>query len=279
MLTSNEAQFRNNISTIAIELNSDCNRKCCYCPHSIIKRPKTLMSSLLIRKIVNELKRIEYAGKICLNIYNEPLLYFQSLIETMSLIKSSLPNVEIHFSTNGDLLTKNRLDKLSLNGLSKLTISRHLNNWSNSEALKSISATLRTLSIDKFAISSKKNYLVSKIEYKHSDKSIPIRIFSSNFLKTGQNRANSLKGIVDIPSGYMRKRPCRRPITEMNISYDGSCYPCCMFFHGIADSQYIIGNCTTETLANIYMHSIRRHFEDMCLLKVPYENPCKDCTD
>lgn len=196
----------------------------------------------------------------------------------MSVIKRHLPSSQIHFSTNGDFLTKDILDSLILKGLSRLTITCHQNTFSTKNAEKRIGQMLKKLRVEKAPIAVKENYSVAKVEYKGGG-TIPLRIFSSNFLINGQNRANSLKDIVILPASYRRNKECWRPTSQIAIAYDGSVYPCCMFFHGIADRKYIVGNCAGDSLFDLYADNVYAHFKNMGALKIPFESPCTECTD
>ena len=279
MATKNEQDFKEHVTSICLEINSDCNRKCVYCPHSLIKRPETTMEISILKKILRELEKIRYNGWICLNNYNEPLLHYPFLLTVMAEIKKSLPDSKINFSTNGDFLTKDILEELSAHGLAKLTVTCHQNTYSREKAEKLVKNMLHTLEIKNAPLTVKKNSVVSKVHYTSGGGTIPLRIFSSNFLINGQNRANSLKNIVTLPASYKRNKACLRPVTQAVISYDGSVYPCCMFFHGIAEKKYLLGNCATDSLFDIYAHPLSAHFKKMGALAIPFESPCAECTD
>lgn len=279
MLTENELDFKKNIKSVSIELNSNCNRKCVYCPHSLIKRPAATIDVKLLEKIIHELKKIEYNGQFCLNIYNEPLLHYHFLLNAMVLIKSNLPNCQIFFSTNGDYLTKERLEELILNGLSKLTVTCHQNKFDSKNGKFLLENMMKKLDLQNYTMSINDNYLVAKGAYLlPGENPVPLRVFSSNFLINGQTRANSLKGIVAVPEQYKRIKACLRPETQLSISYDGSVYPCCMFFHGLAD-DFMIGKCHTSSIFDLYAHRKYVHFKQMCSLQKPYESPCLECTE
>lgn len=69
-----ERLFFNLVNFIEIEISSLCNRKCRYCVQPLAERKRELLSVEVVRKIVNDLKKINYNGGIAFHQYNEPLL-------------------------------------------------------------------------------------------------------------------------------------------------------------------------------------------------------------
>lgn len=137
---------------------------------------------------------------------------------------------------------------------------------------------MQKLGIKNYNLEIRKNYVVTNVKYNYGMATIPMRIFSSNFLITGQNRANALKNII-APAKYKREQECSRPKTQITISYDGAVYPCCMFCHGAADKKYMLGNCAHDAIAVLYSSYLSKHFIDMGSKTIPYESPCSECTE
>src|SRR5262249_57438823 len=61
---------------VEVEVNSRCNRKCHYCPNSILPEPDVpkLMSDAVFERLLAELERIDYAGRLSYHLLGEPLL-------------------------------------------------------------------------------------------------------------------------------------------------------------------------------------------------------------
>ena len=94
---------------VEIEINSDCNMACPYCPNSKAERvEKGRMEKSLFIEILNQLKSIEYNGRISYHFYNEPTLS-PDLEEFVSLTKEYLPNARIDLFSNATLLDKNKI--------------------------------------------------------------------------------------------------------------------------------------------------------------------------
>lgn len=115
-------------SVVEIEVNSLCNRKCVYCPVSILPVPQTprYMASELFYKIVQELESIQYAGILSYHFYNEPLLR-KDLTTLVNMAKEKVPGAFQLLYTNGDLLTEEKYRELLNAGINHFLVTRHDN--------------------------------------------------------------------------------------------------------------------------------------------------------
>lgn len=98
---------------IEIETINRCNGICSFCPVNINKdtRERKVMSWKLFKKIVDELKKLEYTGRISLFSNNEPMLD-ERIIELYQYARENLPKAWLHMFTNGTLLTLDKFKKL-----------------------------------------------------------------------------------------------------------------------------------------------------------------------
>lgn len=116
------------LNTVEVEVNSRCNRRCDYCPVSILPLPSVpiYMSDQVFERLLNELKQINFTGRISYHFYNEPLLRrdLERLIERAS---ARLPDVHQVLFTNGDLLTDERYASLRQAGAKYIVITSHDN--------------------------------------------------------------------------------------------------------------------------------------------------------
>ena len=102
-------KFKREITCIVLETSTTCNAKCKFCPISNLK--PEVMSQTLFYKIIDDLYRMNFTGKILPYDRNEPLtdpLIFERLI----YIRKKLPRAKIFFSTNGFLLNEFRINDL-----------------------------------------------------------------------------------------------------------------------------------------------------------------------
>jgi MoaA/NifB/PqqE/SkfB family radical SAM enzyme len=91
------------ITAVAIEINSQCNRKCAFCPNSMYNRGIAYMGAGLFHKIIDELKEIHYTGQVSFTLFNEPLLD-KRLPNFVEYASKQLPGAYFHLFTNGDFL-------------------------------------------------------------------------------------------------------------------------------------------------------------------------------
>lgn len=109
-----------------IEVNSKCNRKCDYCPVSVLPSPKVplYMDDVVFNRIIEELVRIKYSGVFSYHFYNEPLLR-NDLEEMVILASSKLLNTFQVIYTNGDALSDERYKNLIRAGIDYFIVTRH----------------------------------------------------------------------------------------------------------------------------------------------------------
>src|SRR3989338_8765338 len=81
-----------------------CNRHCKFCPRYDPKKYKSenkYISLDLYRKIMAQLKEIEYTGMISYSGFSEPFLH-KDLVEIIRLTRQACPKSRIEIYTNGD---------------------------------------------------------------------------------------------------------------------------------------------------------------------------------
>lgn len=104
--------YQNNkveIKEIEIETVNRCNGTCPFCPVNVNEpqRPYAKMSEELFKKIINDLEKDNYSGKISLFSNNEPFLD-ERIEDFIKYAKEHLPNAKHAIYTNGTLLTLNK---------------------------------------------------------------------------------------------------------------------------------------------------------------------------
>ena len=109
-------------SWIELSLIDSCNRSCNFCPKSdenIAPNTHQKMTNMLITKLYEDLKEIDFQGAFCLCGYGEPMLHKQYL--EFANILGQLGGVEI--ITNGDPLNEKKLKEIYESRTSRLLIS------------------------------------------------------------------------------------------------------------------------------------------------------------
>ena len=96
----------NDIWALQIENTAFCNRKCSWCPQSVLKfTPDQRMSWETLETIVKNLKELGYTGRIHPYGNGEPLTD-PDFIDRVRYIRRQMPRCYIYIATNGDLIGK-----------------------------------------------------------------------------------------------------------------------------------------------------------------------------
>lgn len=106
---------------VLIETRTDCNNNCPFCPHAYVKKELGVMSWDCYTTIIDQLVSIGFNGRIALMLSNEPLLE-NRLEEMIVYAKRQSQRFFLDITTNGKLLTVNKVDKLFSLGLDNINI-------------------------------------------------------------------------------------------------------------------------------------------------------------
>jgi cyclic pyranopterin phosphate synthase len=110
---------------VEVEINSRCNRRCSYCPVSVLTTPEVQYMELShFRHLLTELAGIQYSGRLSFHLYNEPLLH-RGLEEFTALAREMIPAASPVLFTNGDLLDDRRYRSLMAAGMALIVVTVH----------------------------------------------------------------------------------------------------------------------------------------------------------
>lgn len=111
-------------SIIEISESGTCNRKCSFCPRSDPSwiDIKEFISDELIDKLCKELSAFNFHGLIIISGFVEPLLD-KNIYNIIKKLRTNLPKCKIEITTNGDVLSVERIKKLFNSGLTSFYIS------------------------------------------------------------------------------------------------------------------------------------------------------------
>lgn len=200
-----------------------CNNSCWHCPRSYIKGTGKLMKREVFDKIIDELAEWGYDGQVTLYLKNEPLLD-ERLEELIVYTRSKLPKNEIMISSNGRILTKERLNALKDAGLDTCFVSCY----------------------DKQTYDKVKDWDVG----------------SHKFFKLSKNeiseRFNNRGGNVDVGGPPVLDKPCLRPFLQMYIDYNGKAILCCADYK----QEVIMGDVHDQTLKEIWNSEKYKKYRD-----------------
>ena len=113
-------------NVVEIEVNSRCNRRCSYCPVSVLPKADdpTVMSEEIFGIIMSELQNIGYSGRLSYHFYNEPLLR-KDLNLLVAVASRDLPDAKQVLYTNGDFLSEKVYRSLLDAGIEEFVVTRH----------------------------------------------------------------------------------------------------------------------------------------------------------
>ncbi len=271
---------------IALETTNACNAHCIMCPHDKMKRKIGFMSFELFKKIVDDAikNRIPFKA-IVLDAFGEPLLD-PLLFKKIRYIKDN-SNYMVAFSTNANLLNKEKAKKLLDSGLDILNIS--LNATTKSEYEKIMKGLDYNTTIKNI-----KNFIKEKEKRKLSEPRIII-----NTVVVNENKKNVKKflnkwkkhaiasatmsenwgGSVDLKSPlklvYKQKKwPCKRIWFDMYVFWDGKVSLCCRDY----DGKQIIGDLKKQSIMQVWKGKKLKEMRKLHL-KEEFDkiNICKNC--
>ena len=197
-----------------IETYGHCNRKCSFCFNNdrFPNRHTGIMSTDIWGKTIEELSSINYTGRISPHHFGEPLLD-KRLPELISLARKKCPQAEIHFSSNGDLLTENVLLELLEAGLDSILVTNY-DDLENPNLVKL------------------HNKYPSNIRYRN---------VKDMWL---QNKAGAQ---LDRTSRHVNM-PCLRPSRQLVIDWQGNVVLCCNDYY----ESHVFGNVKDKSILEIW---------------------------
>ncbi len=273
------ALFFQSIQSIGLEITSHCNRRCSYCPVSIVPRihSQERMEDAVIERVVHDLASIDYAGNICLNLYNEPTSDRPFLLETVAKIRDRVPRSNITFSTNGDYLDREYLDAVVDAGLSEMIISIHTaptKSFDGLDARERMEALASKLSSDITFIRSEEDDIAASLSYPR----IQVALFARDFTVKGVSRAGAMK---NVEVKRTREAPCDRPFRTLTIDYKANIFPCCMFYPDLPSSDaFVTGNLMDyPTIFDAYAAQSLANWRKELFTHGPKTGPCQSCTE
>lgn len=181
---------------VEIEINSQCNLACSYCPNQDFERvEKGEMSLENYQLIIDQLAEINFKGRISHEFYGEPTLH-PHFEEIISRTKKTLPDTLIELYSNATKLSLERFVDLYNRGIDRFILTKH-------EGIKNLA--IETY-YDELTEDQKKS-----IRYQNHD----------HLYKT--NRGGLLK---DVGGKEQPLLPCQIPSFLLTITVNGNVLPC-----------------------------------------------------
>ena len=233
---------------VLIETRTDCNNHCPFCPHNFQRKKLNVMTWDCYCKIIDDLVEMDYNGRIALMISNEPLLD-ERLPEMIKYARAKSPRLFLDITTNGTLLSLEKVDYLLAIGLDNININDYRGD--------------RALNPDK--ISSNLIPIVSA--YSNNPKiTLQKRSFSEKWPNYGGNIPQEFESTE---YGF-----CNFPFRKLTIAYNGDVVLCCDDFMYATS----FGNVMTRRLIDCWNDSAFNDYR-MALLNNERIGLCQRCND
>jgi radical SAM protein with 4Fe4S-binding SPASM domain len=237
-------------SWIELSLIDVCNRSCVFCPKSDSKiAPDTYqqMQKVLINKLCNDLKDINYKGSVNLCGYGEPMLHKE--IYSFSKKLSEVSYVEV--VTNGDTLNKDKIKKLYDSSVNKLLISLY-------------DGPEQVLKFKKMILESKvpEDFVILRERWFDASKDYGIKL---------TNRTGTIKIGNQVPNNTYTK--CFYPSYQFLIDWNGDVFLCPQDWQ----RRVTMGNIMQQHVYEIWTGKIMTKFRKELLKGKRISQPCTEC--
>jgi len=263
------------IRNVHLETNTCCNAKCIFCPTPGMT-VKTAMSMTLFRKIIDDLARTGFRGKLMPYFRNEPLTDPQ-IFERLEYVRDRLPAAPIYFSTNGLALRRERIAKLL--DLQPVIIKISMPRFSREQSIEvmgvdngPILENIRALFEEgkKRGIENpQERFKLVMVNAPHSEQFLMRKYFADGGMDGYfqlqcwelVNRAGHVdRGVFGERVFHGRIRGCRQGSPEINvrntltIRADGRVVLCCMDWGG----EVVLGDMNTQEIREVWEGAKRR---------------------
>ena len=174
------------------------------------------MSDEHFTKIVSDLKEIEFAGSICLNLFNEPLAH-ERTFTAIAQLSDALPNSRIWFNSNGDYLSRKVLERLQKAGLKRIVVTLHIAAEAEYEDKQQLTRISQLSARTGLGFTIERFRPMIDIRASARFRGLEITVKSVNYLEHGVNRGGAMEAI---PVKRVRDNPCDRPFHDFTIAWN-----------------------------------------------------------
>jgi radical SAM protein with 4Fe4S-binding SPASM domain len=259
---------------LAIEIASKCNRTCYFCPNGYNQREDVFMLEETVSRLLEELSRLKYSGRIEWYIYNEPTRD-ERLKMFIRWARVQVPRACQMINTNGDYF-KDKFDIAALffAGLNQMQINIYSaqDNAENDKTFENgvaqarkreaqlqswvdkISPTMNIHSDASLYLNSGPRKRICKVVAKYGVRPS----FKDSDLEGPNHFSNRSGNIPGFRNGLTEplKKMCVRPFRFLNIDYQGDALLCCNDYHGVVK----IGNVKDHTLVELWNSSVLNRY-------------------
>ena len=258
-----------NIKYAEIEINSNCNYRCEYCPNYQYKKPVNVMSLDIFTYILRELKNLGTINYLTLHAFNEPTIapHFQEYLRIIKEMDyklelftnaSNLNQTFIKYMKGSHILRKL---KINLPSIDKGNYIRMTGYHNFAQAIKNIHAAIdMDLPIEIICNGTSQDFHKNYIPLVH--------YFEPYHIHVKQNSTNDRAGILEnkYAMNYYNSQMltgCNQALTWLHFNYQGDLYLCFMdYFQKYIYANIHDGN-LTELLKSPSFQSMRKQIFGM----------------
>lgn len=229
-------------SLLHIETTSKCNAKCTFCAHPTMRRPREDMSDAVFSRILTDI-RPWFSGTV-FPFLNGELLTDKKIWKRMAML-AELP-VVFGIHTNGALLTKDVLKKLSKFNIQYLMISLNASNAADHQrctGLRCWEHLMRTIPEIHGTLGVRPSVLFTG----DTNARVAGRIAARLGAQLQMAYKYTWRGRVTAPTG-VQVGPCEWLYDHLFILSNGEIVPCCMDLEG----EGSFGNIMQKGLLDVY---------------------------
>ena len=251
-----------NLKLVEIEIFNYCNRTCEFCPNVTIDRKSAVIElpESCFLNTLQELKDQDFDGYVTFSRYNEPLSQDELLKKRAKQVREYLPNVTLIFNTNGDFLTKKRLDGLDVDEISVMDY--------DNKGIEKCKKRLERVEVD-----------ITEIEYPFikgiwgNTKFLYYVDFVENHT-LWNDRGGALE---ELSLEERRTEPCLEPDRFIGVDYNGNVMPCCVTRSDIDSHQdFILGNIKEQSVMDIFNSERAKTIREKAM-KGDFDDDMKPC--
>jgi Radical SAM superfamily/Iron-sulfur cluster-binding domain len=236
---------------VEVETSRRCNRTCSWCPNGEhdARKVQQLMDWDLFTRIIEQLAEHDYGGYLAFHNYNEPLLS-PRIIREIEHVRAVLPRARPAIYTNGDVLDSALFTRLLDAGVAYLRVTRYPRRADIQPTFAALQAYLRRKGLADLVPWSFEPARQG-IAARWNDESVTVEVIGPKILDTYNNRGGSIKLLPLLVK--QRSEPCLMTATSAVIDYAGRMKMCCCVYPETDDhEQYIVGDLSTETFAELW---------------------------
>lgn len=264
------------IDVLIIGTVNTCNSKCRICPLGY-NYPKEAhsMSDELYKKLIDDAAQ-QRVSTVGFGLFNEPLTD-KKIVSRVEYCKEKMPYSNINFSTNGSLLTLDKIRQLkpyvnvfliSFHALDPELYHYFCPNLDQSKVIENIDTLISERIIPHIAnLITKKNLgEVEKIKARFPQAEVEAYRIA--------NRCGNVPVFDELALSFERGCCSERTTMDLIVDWDGSILLCCQDFA----KELILGNINTQTIEEIMTASIRAKIKNLLKEKRHSEiSTCRKC--